>query len=120
MHAVLTRLTSAPGKFGEVKSLAANLIMPAYVEKAACGAYILANSECDEVLVLVLYASRAEADAIEGGETMRSLRDKWQLLLSRPPTTESFEVLVGTTGSAPGPPLGGDILSFLSDVTRSL
>jgi hypothetical protein len=120
MHAVLTRLKSAPGKVDDVKSLAADLIMPAYVAKAARGAYIFASGECDEVLVLVLYASRAEADAIEGGDAMRSLRDNWQLLLSRPPTTESFEVLAGATGSAPARPLGGDILSFLSDVTRSL
>lgn len=120
MHAVLTRLKAESGKIDQVKALAADLIMPSYVENAARGAYILASCDQDELLVLVLYTTRAEAEAIEGGEAMRSLRDNWQSLLSCPPTTESFEVLVGTTKSAPRPPLSGDTLAFLSDLSRSL
>jgi hypothetical protein len=120
MHAVLTRLKAAPGKLNEVKALAANLITPAYVEHAARGAYILASCDCDELLVLVLYATRAEADDIESSEAIRSLRGCWQDLLVGPPTSEAFDVLVATTGSAPGPPLSGDILTLLADLTRAL
>ena len=120
MHAVLTRLKSVPGEIEQVKALAANLIMPAYVENAARGAFILGSRHCDEVLVLVLYATQAEAEMVECGEAMRSLRDNWQLVLAAPPTSEAFEVLAATTASAPGPPLSGDVLAFLSDLTRSL
>ncbi|MEA2573488.1 MAG: hypothetical protein QOH93_786 [Chloroflexia bacterium] len=120
MHAVLTRLAAAPGKFDEVKALAAGLIMPAYVENAARGAYILANCERAEVLVLVLYATQAEADCVESGEALRSLRDNCRHLLVCGPTTEAFEVLVATTSSAPGPALSVDILAYLSQVSRAL
>lgn len=120
MHAVLTRLKALPGELDHVKALAADLIMPAYVENAARGAFILTSCHCDEVLVLVLYATQAEAEMIECGEAMRSLRDNWQLVLAAPPTSEAFEVLAGMTGGAPGQHLGGDILAFLSDLTRSL
>ncbi len=120
MHAVLTRLTAAPGRFEEVKALAANLIMPAYVENAARGAYILASCERDEVVVVVVYATKAEAECVEGGAALRSLREGCRPLLVCGLTTEAFEVLVGTTGSAPGTPLSSDLLSFLSHVSRSL
>ena len=120
MHAVLTRLKALPGELAQVKALAADLIMPAYVENAARGAYILGSCHCDEVVVLVLYATQAEAELIECGEAMRSLRDNWQLVLAAPPTSEAFEVLVATTSSAPDQPLGGDILAYLSDLTRAL
>ncbi len=120
MHVVLTRLTAAQGRFDEVKALAADLIMPAYVDNVARGAYILADCDRSAVMVIVLYASRAEADCIESGEALRSLRDNSRHLLACGPIIESFEVLAGTTAGAPGPPLNGDILSFLSEVSRSL
>ncbi|MDQ5825640.1 MAG: hypothetical protein M3441_15720 [Chloroflexota bacterium] len=120
MHAVLTRLSAAPGRFDEVKALAADLVMPAYVEHTARGAYILASCERAQVLVVVLYATQAEADSIESGEALRALRENYQHLLACAPTAEAFEVLAGTTGSAPGPPLNSDILSFLSEISRTL
>ncbi|HET6314629.1 MAG TPA: hypothetical protein VFH60_12410 [Chloroflexia bacterium] len=120
MHAVLTRLKALPGEMDRVKALAADLTMPAYVENAARGAFILASCHCDEVLVLVLYATQPEAEMIECGEALRFLRDNWQLVLAEPPTSEAFEVLAGMTGGAPGKPLSGDIRAFLSDLTRSL
>jgi hypothetical protein len=120
MHAVLTRLTAVPGRFDEVKALAADLVMPAYVEHAARGAYILASCERAEVLVLVLYATQTEAESIESGQALRALREDYRHLLSCAPTTEAFQLLVGTTGSAPGPPLNGDILSFLAEISRTL
>jgi hypothetical protein len=120
MYAVLTRLTAEPGKLDEVKALAAHFIMPAYVENAATGAYILASCDRPEVLVIVLYATQAEVECIESGEALRSLRDDNRLLLTSAPTIEVFEVLVGTTGSAPGPALNENVLAFLSDISRAL
>ena len=120
MHAVLTRLTAAPGRLDEVKALAADLTMPAYVENTARGAYVLANCDRAEILVLVLYATRAEAESIESHETLRSLRAERRYLLLCDPTTEAFEVLAGTLGSAPGQPLSGDVLAFLSEINRAL
>ncbi|HEX8599820.1 MAG TPA: hypothetical protein VF952_15060 [Chloroflexia bacterium] len=120
MHAVIIRLTAAPGRFDDVKALAADLVMPAYVERTARGAYILTNCERAEVLVLVLYATQAEADSIESGEVLRSLRKNCLDLLACGPTTEAFEVLVGTMSSAPGSSLNGDLLAFLSEISRTL
>ncbi|MDQ3707133.1 MAG: hypothetical protein M3437_18290 [Chloroflexota bacterium] len=120
MHAVLTRLSAAPGRFDEVKALAADLVMPAYVEHAARGAYMLASCERAEVLVVVLYATRAEADSVESGEALQALHEGCRHLLACAPTSEAFEVLAGTTGRAPGSPLNGDILSFLSEISRTL
>lgn len=120
MHAVLTRLKAAPGKFDEVKAIAADLIMPAYVEDAARGAYILERCGGAELVTIVLYGTYAEAEAIEAGEAMGRLRDGWQSLLAEAPCVEMFEVLVGTTASAPGRPLSGDILALLSDLSRAL
>lgn len=120
MHAVLTRLLAAPGRFDEVKALAADLVMPAYVEHSARGAYIFAGSQRAEVLVLVLYATQAEADSTESGEALPGLRENYRHLLTCSPIIEAFEVLASTMGSAPGPPLSGDVLSFLSEISRSL
>ncbi len=120
MHAVLTRLAAAPGKLDEVKALAADLIMPAYVEHAARGAYILVSCHRAEVLVLVLYATQSEANSIEAAEALTSLRDNRAHLLACAPVSESFEVLAGTAGSAPGPAMNADILAFLSEISRSL
>jgi hypothetical protein len=120
MHAVLTRLKAAPGKLDEVKAMAADLIMPAYVENTARGAYILESCGGAELIPIVLYATYAEAEAIELGETIGKLRGGWQPLLAEAPCVEMFEVLVGTTASAPGRPLSGDILTLLSDLSRAL
>lgn len=120
MHAVLTRLKVISGHLEEAQELAGSLIMPAYVENGARGAFVLAACDRTELVVLVLYRTRSEAEMIDASEQVKAIRCHWDSCLLEPPVTRHFDALLGTTSTAPAQELSGDVVAMLTELTRAL
>ena len=120
MHAVLTKLKVVPGHLEGAQELAGSLIMPAYVENGARGAFVLASCDRTELVVLVLYRTRSEAETVESSEQVRAIRCNWDTCLLEPPVAQHLDVLLGTTSTAPTQELSSDIMSVLAELTRAL
>ena len=127
MYAAITLLKFAPGETsgqGEAAGeIFASLVMPAYAEQVARGAWIFTRPDEGRAIVIVLYES---LEAAEVGEEKRALEEVMEAhgsVLAEPPRREVYCVAMGTVTGSPSSalaPLSGDILSLIEDVSRSL
>lgn len=120
MYAAITTLRFAPGKAEAASEMFGSLVMPAYAERAARGAWIFTRPEDSSAIVIVLYETRSEAEAADEQEAFAQVMASDCGILAEPPRREVYYVTMGTTSKAPSQPLSSDILSLLAEVSRAL
>lgn len=128
MYAAITHLTFQPGRTEEASELFGSMVMPAYAEGVARGAWIFTHAEDNRAIVIVLYSTREEAEVAKEQEAMDEVLKAKGDLLSESPRREVFFVAMGASAATHAnepscsslQPLSGDILSLLAEVSRSL
>ena len=129
MYAAITSLKFHPGKAEAAVELFGSLVMPAYAQHVARGAWIFTRPEDNRAIAIVLYNTKEAAEAGVEKQAVMEVMNAHGDLLAEPPRREVFHVAMGTVSGAPDPaspssdglpPLGNDILSLLADVSRSL
>lgn len=124
MYAAITTLKFQPGSAEDASELLSSLVMPAYAERMARGAWIFTRPEECSAIVIVMYDCKETAEAgLEKAAVDEVLTCD---MLAQPLRREVFHVAMGTMSSAPPAaapslaPLSGDILSLLAEVSRAL
>ncbi len=123
MYAAITQLKFLPGKAEAAADLFGSLVMPAYAEGVARGAWIFTHAEDDCAIVIVLYDNREVAEAEGEKKAVEQVMQAHCNLLAEPLRRKVYYVAMGTVSGSPGPSLpalSGDILSLLDEVSRSL
>ncbi|MDQ3930486.1 MAG: hypothetical protein M3328_15250 [Chloroflexota bacterium] len=123
MFAAITLLKLLPGRAEGAAELFGSLVMPAYAERSARGAWIFTHPEDNRAMVIVMYDTREAAEAREEKDAVEAVMEAHCDTLAEPPRREVFYVAMGTMSGPPPPalaPLSGDILSLLAEVSSSL
>src|SRR5438477_8549419 len=117
MYAAITLLKFLPGDATRSAELFGSLVMPAYAERVARGAWIFSRPEDNGAIVIVLYDTREEAEAEEEKKAVEETLAAHCTMLAEPHRREVYHVAMGTVAGAPLSPLSGDILSLLAEVS---
>jgi hypothetical protein len=120
MYAAITQLRVLPGMFEEAQELFGSLVMPAYAERAARGAWIFSRAEEGAAIVVVLYETQQDAECGAEARLLDEMAERWAHALAEPPSRKVWQVTLAATTGAPLCKLSGDILQLLSQVTRAL
>ena len=129
MYAAITNLKLLPGNTENAAELFASLVMPGYAEGVSRGAWVFTNAEDNRAMAVVLYETREAAEAREEKKAFEQAIEANCIMLAEPPRRDVFFVAMGTMAGAPAParicepslpPLSGDIMSLLAEVSRAL
>src|SRR5438309_7293754 len=85
MYAAITTVNFLPGKAEAGSELFGSLVMPAYAEHVARGAWIFTHPEDNRAIAIVLYDSREAAEAGEEKEAVEQVMQAHCNMLAEPP-----------------------------------